>query len=149
MAKLKHPIKTSLSYNKCKCESELEVTLDRQSQPTPSVFDRIGTSYQQGPVLTPFKDRARHKNYIRPTQHSRRMIEHPKKEIPIKMPENEKPLATIIEGRWYSVGKSDRTTPELTRTLKRIVQRQYCTFLKNRDDTRVLPETSFARRGKV
>ncbi|CAL8087288.1 unnamed protein product [Prunus armeniaca] len=35
------------------------------------------------------------------------------------MPRNEKPLATIIEGRWYSVGKSGRPTLELTRTQKR------------------------------
>ncbi|CAL9006235.1 unnamed protein product, partial [Prunus brigantina] len=71
--------------SECKCESELEVTLDRQSLPTPSVFDRIGTSYQQGP--------------------------------------------------------GSRPTLELTRTQKKRVQRQYCTFLKNRDDTQVLPET--------
>ncbi|CAL8168363.1 unnamed protein product [Prunus armeniaca] len=45
--------------SKCKCESELEVTLDRQSQPIPSVFDRIGTSYQQGSVPAPPRDRAR------------------------------------------------------------------------------------------
>ncbi|CAL2229237.1 unnamed protein product [Prunus armeniaca] len=52
--------------SKCKCESELEVTLDRQNQPAPSVFDRIGTSHQHGPVPTPPKDRARQKDYIRP-----------------------------------------------------------------------------------
>ncbi|CAL8175036.1 unnamed protein product [Prunus armeniaca] len=45
--------------SKCKCESELEVTLDRQNQPTPSVFDIIGTSCQQGPIPAPSKDRAR------------------------------------------------------------------------------------------
>ncbi|CAL8992806.1 unnamed protein product, partial [Prunus brigantina] len=135
-------------HSKCKCESELEVTLDRQNQLTPSVFDMIGTSYQQGPVLAPPKDRARQEDYLRPAQRSRRMTEQSKKEIPIKMPGNDKPLATIIEGRWYSVGKSDRPTLELTRTQKRRVQRQYCTFLKNKDDTQVLPETSSARRGK-
>ncbi|CAL8087078.1 unnamed protein product [Prunus armeniaca] len=52
--------------SKCKCESELEVTLDRQNQPAPSVFDRIGTSHQHGPVPAPPKDRARQKDYIRP-----------------------------------------------------------------------------------
>ncbi|CAL9019159.1 unnamed protein product [Prunus brigantina] len=62
-------------------------------------------------------------------------------EIPIKMPGNEKPLTTIIEGRWFSVEKSDRPTLELTRTQKRRIQRQHCTFLKNRDDTQVPPET--------
>ncbi|CAL2256888.1 unnamed protein product [Prunus armeniaca] len=101
-------------YSKCKCESELEVTLDRQSQPKPSVFDRIGTSYQEGPVLAPSKDRAKPKDCLRPARSSRRMTEQPKKEIPIKMPGNEKPLATIIEGKWYSVGKSGRPTLELT-----------------------------------
>ncbi|CAL8169763.1 unnamed protein product [Prunus armeniaca] len=50
--------------SKCKCEAELEVVLDRQSQPIPSVFDKIGTSS---------RDRARRKEYPRPTQHSRRM----------------------------------------------------------------------------
>ncbi|CAL8152695.1 unnamed protein product [Prunus armeniaca] len=67
------------------------------------------------------------------------MIEHPKKEIPVKMPGNDKHLATIIEGR---------PTFELTRTQKRRVQRQYCTFLKNKDNTQVLPEVSSARKGK-
>ncbi|CAL2277863.1 unnamed protein product [Prunus armeniaca] len=110
---------------KCKCESELEVTLNRQNQPTPSVFDRIGTSYQQSSVPATSKDRARQKDYLRPTQCSRRMTQHPKKEIPIKMPGNDKPLATIIEGRWYSVRKSGRPTLELTRTQKRMIQRQY------------------------
>ncbi|CAL9012913.1 unnamed protein product, partial [Prunus brigantina] len=33
------------------------------------------------------------------------MTEQPKKEISIKMPGNDKPLAAIIEGRWYAVGK--------------------------------------------
>ncbi|CAL2229236.1 unnamed protein product [Prunus armeniaca] len=76
------------------------------------------------------------------------MTEQPKKEILIKMPGNDKHLATIIEGKWYSVGKSGRPTLELTRTQKMRVQRQYCTFLKTRDDTQVLPETSSARRAK-
>ncbi|CAL2255416.1 unnamed protein product [Prunus armeniaca] len=77
------------------------------------------------------------------------MAEQPKKEIPIRVPGNDdKPLATIIEGRWYYVGKSGRPTLQLTRTQKRRVKRQYCTFLKNRDDTQVLPETSSAKRGK-
>ncbi|CAL8134926.1 unnamed protein product [Prunus armeniaca] len=126
-------------YSKCKCETELEVVLDKQNQPTPSVFDRIGTS---------FRDKARQNDYLRHAQYSRRKIEQPKKEIPIKMPGNEKPLATIIEGRWYSMGKSGRPTLELTITQKRRVQRQYCTFLKNQGDTQVLPETSSARKGK-
>ncbi|CAL2255415.1 unnamed protein product [Prunus armeniaca] len=52
--------------SKCKCESELEVILDRQNQPTPSVFDRIGTLYQQGPVSALSKDGARQKDYLRP-----------------------------------------------------------------------------------
>ncbi|CAL2236859.1 unnamed protein product [Prunus armeniaca] len=78
--------------------------MDRQNQPTPSVFDKIGTSYQQSPVPAPSKDRTRQKDYLRPAQCSE-MVEQPKKEIPINMPINEKTLATIIEGRWYSVGK--------------------------------------------
>ncbi|CAL9019087.1 unnamed protein product [Prunus brigantina] len=89
--------------DKCKCETELEAILDKQNQPTPSVFDRIGTSCH------PSRDRARQKDYLRPAQGSRRMTEQPKKETPIKMPRSEKPLATIIEGRWYSVGKKDWT----------------------------------------
>ncbi|CAL9025003.1 unnamed protein product [Prunus brigantina] len=76
--------------SKCKCEAELEVALNRQSQPMPSVFDRIGTSS---------RDRARQEKYPRPAQHNRRMTEQPKKEISIKMPGNDKPLAAIIEGR--------------------------------------------------
>ncbi|CAL8163275.1 unnamed protein product [Prunus armeniaca] len=134
--------------SKCKCESELEVTLDIQNQLTPSVSYRSGISYQHSPVPASSKDRARHKDYLRPAHCNRRMTEQPKNEIPIKMPGNEKPLATIIEGRWYSVGKSGRPTLELTKTQKRRVQRQYCTFLKNRGDTQVLPETSSTRRGK-
>ncbi|CAL2230265.1 unnamed protein product [Prunus armeniaca] len=43
--------------SRCKCESELEVTFDRQIQPTPSVFDRIGTSYQHGSVPAPPRDK--------------------------------------------------------------------------------------------
>ncbi|CAL2277708.1 unnamed protein product [Prunus armeniaca] len=117
---------------KCKCETKLKVVLDRQSQPIPSVFDRIVTSS---------RDRAKQKDYPRPA-------ERPKKEIPIKMPENEKPLATIIEGRWYSMGKSGRPTLELTRTQKRMVQRQYCTFLKSKSNAQVLPEASSVRKGK-
>ncbi|KAL6289118.1 hypothetical protein ACE6H2_006628 [Prunus campanulata] len=74
------------------------------------------------------------------------MPEQPKKEIPIRMPINDKPLATIIEGRWYSVGKSGRPTLELTRIQKRRVQRQYCTFLRNKKDAQVLPELNSARR---
>ncbi|CAL9017438.1 unnamed protein product, partial [Prunus brigantina] len=96
--------------SKCKCEAELEVALNRQSLPMPSVFDRIGTSS---------RDRARQEKYPRPAQHNRRMTEQPKKEISIKMPGNDKPLAAIIEGRWYAVGKSGRPTMELTRTQKR------------------------------
>ncbi|CAL8154949.1 unnamed protein product [Prunus armeniaca] len=84
-----------------------------------------------------------------PTPHySKRKIKQPNKEIPIKIPGNEKPLATIIEGRWYSVRKSGRPTLELTRTQKRRVQRQYCTFLKSQGDTQVPSETSSARNGK-
>ncbi|CAL8175148.1 unnamed protein product [Prunus armeniaca] len=109
--------------SKCKCETKLKVVLDRQSQPIPSVFDRIGTSS---------RDRARQKDYLR-------LAERPKKEIPIKMPENEKPLAAIIEGRWYSMGKSGRPTLELTRTQKRMVQRQYCTFLKSKSNAQLEP----------
>ncbi|CAL2275642.1 unnamed protein product [Prunus armeniaca] len=45
--------------SKCKCETELEVILDKQNQPTPSVFNRIGTSYQQAPVSAISKDRTR------------------------------------------------------------------------------------------
>ncbi|CAL8152313.1 unnamed protein product [Prunus armeniaca] len=76
------------------------------------------------------------------------MTEQPKKEISIKMPGNEKPLAAIIEGRWYSVKKSGRPTMELTRTQKRRVQRQYCMFLNNKRDTQVLPGIDSARKGK-
>ncbi|CAL8116888.1 unnamed protein product [Prunus armeniaca] len=75
-------------------------------------------------------------------------MEPPKKEIPIKMSGNEKPLATIIEGRWYYAGKSGRPTLELTRTQKMRVQRQYYTFLKNQGDIQGLSETSSARKGK-
>lgn len=75
--------------------------MDRQNQPTPSVFDRNGTSSQ---------DRDRQKKNPRPAQHSRRRMEQPKKVIPIRMLGNDKPLATIMEGRWYSVGKSGRPT---------------------------------------
>ncbi|CAL9030060.1 unnamed protein product, partial [Prunus brigantina] len=106
--------------SRCKCEAELEVVLNRQSQPMPSVFDRIGTSSQ---------DRAKQGKYPRPAQHNRRMTEQPKKEISIKIPGDDKPLAAIIEGRWYAVGKSGRPTLELTRTQKRRIQRQYCIFL--------------------
>ncbi|CAL2262770.1 unnamed protein product [Prunus armeniaca] len=52
--------------SKCKCESKLEVTLDGQNQPTPSVFDKIGTSYQHGLVSAPSKDKARQKDHLRP-----------------------------------------------------------------------------------
>ncbi|CAL2240328.1 unnamed protein product [Prunus armeniaca] len=97
--------------SKCKCEAELEVVLDRQSQPIPSVFDRSGTSS---------RDRARQKEYPRPAQHNKRMTEQR--------------LATITEGRWYAVGKSGRPTVELTRTQKTRVQRQYCIFPKNKSD---------------
>ncbi|CAL2255972.1 unnamed protein product [Prunus armeniaca] len=92
--------------SKCKCETKLEVDWN----------------------LIP---RQRHKDYLRPAQYSRRKLEQPKKEIPIKIPGNEKPLATIIEDRWYFVGKSGRPTLKLTRTQKMRVQKQYCTFLKN------------------
>ncbi|CAL9021320.1 unnamed protein product [Prunus brigantina] len=125
--------------SKCKCEAELEVALNRQSQPMPSVFDRIGTSS---------RDRAGQGKYPRPAQHNRRMTEQPKKEISIKMPGNDKPLAAIIEGRWYAVGKSGRPTMELTRTQKRRVQRQYCTFLNNKNIAQILPETNSAKKGK-
>ncbi|CAL2246872.1 unnamed protein product [Prunus armeniaca] len=64
------------------------------------------------------------------------------------MPGNEKPLAAIIEGRWYSIEKNDRPTMELTRTQKRTVQRQYCTFLNNKSNAQMLPETNSARKGK-
>ncbi|BFG30042.1 hypothetical protein CerSpe_163160 [Prunus speciosa] len=132
--------------SKCKCESELEVTLDRQNQPTHSVFDQIGTSHQQGPAPTPPRNRVRQRDYLRPVQHNRRMPEQPKEEIPIRMPGNDKPLATIIKGRWYSVGKSGRPTLELTRTQKRRVQRQYSTFLRNRKDAQVSTEPNSAKR---
>ncbi|CAL9012722.1 unnamed protein product [Prunus brigantina] len=125
--------------SKCKCEAELEVVLNRQSQPMPSVFERIGTSSQ---------DRARQGKYPRPAQHNRRMTEQPKKEISIKMPGNDKPLAAIIEGRWYTVGKSGRPIMELTRTQKRRIQRQYCTFLNNENIAQILPEINSARKGK-
>ncbi|CAL9019380.1 unnamed protein product [Prunus brigantina] len=125
--------------SKCKCKAELEVVLDRQNHPTPSVFDRIGTSH---------RDKVRQKDYPRPAQRSRRLTEQPKREISIKMPGDEKPLAAIIEGRWYAVGKTGRPTMELTRTQKRMVQRQYCTFLNNKSIAQILPETNSARKGK-
>ncbi|CAL8164900.1 unnamed protein product [Prunus armeniaca] len=125
--------------SRCKCEAELEVVLDKQELPTPSVFDRIGTTSH---------DRARQRNYPRPVQSSRRMTKQPKEEISIKMPGSEKPLAAIIEGRWYSVGKNGRPTMELTRTQRRRVQRQYCTFLNNKNNAQMLPETNFAKKGK-
>ncbi|CAL8135264.1 unnamed protein product [Prunus armeniaca] len=103
--------------SRCKCESELK-----------------------GPVLARPKDIARQKAYQKPAQSNRKMTEQPKKEIPIKMPRNDKPLATIIEGKWYSIGKNGRPTLELTKTQKRRVQRQYCTFLKNKGNTQVVPE---------
>ncbi|CAL8167810.1 unnamed protein product [Prunus armeniaca] len=64
------------------------------------------------------------------------------------MPGNEKPLAAIIEGRWYSVRKNGRPTMELIRTQNKRVQRQYCTFLNNKSNAQVLPETNSARKGK-
>ncbi|CAL8119939.1 unnamed protein product [Prunus armeniaca] len=110
-------------YSKCKCEAELEVVLDRQNQPTPSVFDRIGTTFHDG---------VGQKDYPRPVRRSRRMTKQPKEEISVKMFENEKPLAAIIEGMWYSVGKNGRPTMKLTRTQKR----------------RILPETNSTSKGK-
>ncbi|CAL2229694.1 unnamed protein product [Prunus armeniaca] len=125
--------------SKCKCEAELEVVLDRQELPTTSVFDRIGTTSH---------DRARQRDYPRPVRPSKRMTKQPKEEISIKIPGNEKPLAAIIECKWYSVGKNGRPTIELTRTQKRRVQRQYCTFLNNKSNAQMLPETNSARKGK-
>ncbi|CAL9021326.1 unnamed protein product, partial [Prunus brigantina] len=86
--------------------------------------------------------------YPRPAQHNRRMTEQPKKEMSIKMPGDDKPLATIIEGRWYAVGKSGRPTMELTRTQKRRIQRRYCTFLSNENIAQILLETNSAKKGK-
>ncbi|CAL8167780.1 unnamed protein product [Prunus armeniaca] len=99
--------------NKCKCEAELEVVLDKQDQPTPSVFDRIGTTSHDG---------ARQKDYSRPVRPSRRMTKQLKEEISIKMPGNEKPLTTIIEGKWYSVGKNGRPTMESSKAVLYIPQ---------------------------
>ncbi|CAL2247415.1 unnamed protein product [Prunus armeniaca] len=82
--------------SKCKCESELEVTLGRQKQPTPSVFYRIGTSYQQNPVPVLSKDRTRQKDYLRLAQHNRRTTEQPKKETPIKRPGKYKCLSPSL-----------------------------------------------------
>lgn len=73
------------------------------------------------------------------------MTEQPRKEIPIKIPGDAMPLATIIEGRWYSVGNNDRPTLELSRTQRRRIQRQYCTFLKNRDNTQVFIDVNSTR----
>ncbi|CAL8117903.1 unnamed protein product [Prunus armeniaca] len=109
--------------SRCKCKAELEVVLDKQELPTPSVFDRIGTTSH---------DRAKQRNYPRPVQPSKRMTKQPKEEISIKMPGSEKPLAAIIEGRWCSVEKNGKPTMELTRTQRR----------------RVLPETNSAKKGK-
>ncbi|CAL8105070.1 unnamed protein product [Prunus armeniaca] len=85
----------------------------------------------------PPRDRARQKDYLRLAKRNKRIIVQRKNEIPIKMPGNDKPLASIIEGMCYSVGKSGRPTLELT-----------CTFIKNKDHTQVLPETSSAKKGK-
>ncbi|CAL8119171.1 unnamed protein product [Prunus armeniaca] len=109
---------------------------------------KIGTSYQQGPVPAPPRGRARQKDYLRLAQCNRRITEQPKKDILVTIPGNDKPLATIIEGIWHFVGKSGRSTLELTRTQKRRVERQYCIFLKNRDDTQVLSKTNSAEKGK-
>ncbi|CAL2260310.1 unnamed protein product [Prunus armeniaca] len=108
--------------SRCNCEAELEVVLEKQKLPTPSVFDRIGT--------TPH-DRTRQRNYPRPVQSNRRMTKQPKEETSIKVPGSDKPLAAIIDGRWYSVGRNGRPTMELTRTQRRRVQKQYCTFLND------------------
>ncbi|CAL8168271.1 unnamed protein product [Prunus armeniaca] len=62
--------------------------------------------------------------------------------MPIKIPRNDMPLATIIEGRWYSVGKNGRPTLELTRTQRRRIQRQYCIFLRNKDSTQVFTKAN-------
>ena len=125
--------------SRCKCETELEVVLDKKNQPTPSVFDRIGTIS---------RDKTRQKSCLRPAHYGERRMEQPRKEIPVKTPGNERPLATIIEGRWYSVGRSGRPTLELTRTQKRRIQSQYCTYLKSQDNTQVRPQPSSARKGK-
>ncbi|CAL8174731.1 unnamed protein product [Prunus armeniaca] len=81
------------------------------------------------------------------------MTEQLKNEILVKIPRNDKPLATIIEGKWYYVGKSGRPTLKLTRTHKRRVHRQYCTFLKNKNNTQVLlelePSQSQAQSGPI
>ncbi|CAL9013696.1 unnamed protein product, partial [Prunus brigantina] len=79
--------------SKCNCEAELEIVLPKQKQPTPSVFDRIGTTSH---------NRTRQNNYPRPVRPSKKATEQPKEEISIKIPGDEKPLAAIIEGRWYS-----------------------------------------------
>ncbi|CAL2245410.1 unnamed protein product [Prunus armeniaca] len=76
------------------------------------------------------------------------MTKQPKEEISIKVPGSDKPLAAIIEGRWYSVGKNGRPTMELRRTQRRRVQRQYCTFLNNEKNAQVLPEANSAKKGK-
>ncbi|CAL8115553.1 unnamed protein product [Prunus armeniaca] len=125
--------------SRCNCEVELEVVLEKQELPTPSVFDRIGT--------TPH-DRVRQRNYPRPVQSNRRVTKQPKEEISIKVPGSDKPLAAIIEGRWYSVGKNGRPTMELTRTQRRRVQRQYCTFLNNEKNAQVLPNANSAKKGE-
>ncbi|CAL2266095.1 unnamed protein product [Prunus armeniaca] len=125
--------------SRCNCEAELEVVPEKQELPIPSVFDRIGT--------TPH-DRTRQRNYPRPVQSNRRVTKQPKEEISIKVPESNKPLAAIIEGRWYSIGKNGRPTMELTRTQRRRVQRQYCTFLNNEKNAQVLPNANSARKGK-
>ncbi|CAL9029762.1 unnamed protein product [Prunus brigantina] len=82
----------------CKCEAELEVVLNRQSQPMPSVFDRIGTSS---------RDKTGQEKCPGPAQRQQKDDEEqPKKEISIKMLGNDKPLAAIIEGRWKTRQKN-------------------------------------------
>ncbi|CAL2238116.1 unnamed protein product [Prunus armeniaca] len=76
------------------------------------------------------------------------MTKQPKEEISIKVPGSDKSLAAIIEGRWYSVGKNGKPTMELTRTQRKRVQRQYCTFLNNEKNAQVLLEANSAKKGK-
>ncbi|CAL8117180.1 unnamed protein product [Prunus armeniaca] len=63
----------------------------------------------------------------------------------IKIPKNYRPLATIMEGGWYFVGKNGRPTLELTKTKRRRIQRQYYTFLKNEDNTQVFADINSTR----
>ncbi|CAL2230058.1 unnamed protein product [Prunus armeniaca] len=109
----------------CKCECELEIALDKQIPLATSVFDKIRISYKQTRIPILSRSTVRQKSYTRPAQQIKKVANLPKKEVLVKLPGNNKPLATIIDGRR--------------------IQKQYCTFLKNREDTKVFLDINSAR----